>query len=533
MRRGVVIASLALLSVLSWGLWPQADSRLAIRFDAAKTATVVDFLAHPVASVVENPPNVVLIVADDLGKHDISVYGPSATPTPRLAALAAEGATFTAGYVTSPVCSPSRAALLTGRYPQRYGFELLVHDRYPRNRLEWWFARQFFSTHGWSALDQLRVPKASDLQRQGLPPSEITLAELLKKQGYATAVIGKWHLGTGDNALPLKRGFDHHYGFYDAFSLYADADDPSIVGARGEYFADRYQWWRGRSGGSAIRRDNAVIDEDGYLTARIADETIDWIAAHRDQPFFAYVPFSAPHAPMQAPREYVDRFVHVASPDQRVYYAMIAALDDAIGEIMAALARFGVADNTIVVFVSDNGAASYTGVVDNAPLKGGKLTNFEGGINVPFLFRWPRQIAAGTKYASPVSTLDVFITITRAAGVELPVDRKYDGVDLLPHVTGAVTADPHDALYWRAQGHRAIRAGRYKLISDTATGGRALYDLDADPSEQHDLSSERPALAEELERTLRAWEAELAPPAWPNVMEYRFSDGTSEFIFPL
>ncbi len=533
MRRGFVIAFVVLLSLLSWGLWPQADSRLVIHFDAAKTATVVDFLARPAASVVENPPNVVLIVADDLGKHDISVYGPSATPTPRLAALAAEGATFTSGYVTSPVCSPSRAALLTGRYQQRYGFELLVHDRYPRNRLEWWFARQFFSTHGWSALDELRVPKASDLQRQGLPPSEITLAELLKKQGYATAVIGKWHLGAGDNALPLKRGFDHQYGFYDAFSLYADADDPSIVGARGKYFADRYQWWRERSGGSAIRRDGAVIDEDGYLTARIADETIDWIGAHRDQPFFAYVPFSAPHAPMQAPREYVDRFAHVESHDQRVYYAMIAALDDAIGDILAALERFGIAENTIVVFVSDNGAASYTGVVDNAPLKGGKLTNFEGGINVPFLLRWPRQIAAGTKYASPVSTLDVFMTIARAAGVELLADRKYDGVDLLPHINGAVTTAPHDALYWRAQGHRAIRAGRYKLVSDAATGARALYDLEADPSERQDLASEPPVLVEELERTLRAWEAELVPPSWPNVMKYRFSDGTREFLFPL
>jgi arylsulfatase A-like enzyme len=533
MRRGWVLALVTLLALLSWGLWPQADSRFEIRFDASQTAAAAEFLARPASSAVTNPPNVVLIVADDLGKHDISVYGPSPTPTPKLAALAAEGATFTSGYVTAPVCSPSRAALLTGRYPQRFGFELLVHDRYPRNRIEWWFARQFFSSHGWSALDELHVPKESDMERQGLPPSEITLAELLRKQGYSTGVFGKWHLGSGENALPLKRGFDHQYGFYDAFSLYAEADDPSIVGARGEYFADRYQWWRGRSGGSAIRRNGVIVEEKDYLTARIADETIDWIGAHRDEPFFAYVPFSAPHAPMQAPREYVDRFAHVENSDRRVYYAMIAALDDAVGEILAALARFGIAENTIVVFVSDNGAASYTGIVDNEPLKGGKLTNFEGGINVPFFVRWPRQIAAGTKYASPVSTLDVFMTLAHAAGVELPVDRKYDGVDLLPHVTGALTTAPHDALYWRAHGHRAIRAGRYKLISDGTTGTRALYDLEADPFEQNDLASERPALAEELERTLRAWETGLAPPAWPNVMQYRFFDGAREFVFPL
>lgn len=519
--------------MLAWGLWPIADPKLEIRLDPDATRAAKEFLAQPAAPSGATAPNVVLIVADDLGKHDISVYGQSPTPTPALAELAAGGVTFASGYVTAPVCSPSRAALLTGRYQQRFGFELLTHDRYPRNRLEWWFARTFFSTHGWHALAQPTAPTAADMERQGLPPSEISLAELLKKHGYRTAIFGKWHLGAGEQMLPLNRGFDRQYGFYDAFSLYADPDDPAIVSARGSYFADRYQWWRGRRGGSAIRRDGVVIEESGYMTMRIADEAVSWIEANRDGPFFAYVPFSAPHAPLQAPRAYADRFAQIADPDKRVYYGMIAALDDAVARILKALDRLGLAKETLVVFLSDNGAASYTGIVDNAPLAGGKLTDLEGGINVPLLARWPGRLPERTTYRKPVSTMDVFMTIARAAGTTLPSDRTYDGVDLLPHLTGATDADPHDALFWRAMGHRAVRAGRYKLLSDARTGARALFDLEADPSEKEDLLDEKPEVAEELDRRLRAWEASLVAPAWPPAMEYRFSYGGQEFVFPL
>lgn len=534
-RRTLFVLALGVAGLGTWLFWPLADSRFAIAVDEEKVRAARDFLAQPVdaSTGAAKRPNIVLIVADDLGKHDISVYGSSPTPTPNLARLAHEGVTFTSGYVTSPVCSPSRAALMTGRYPQRYGFEGLVHDRYPENRLERWFMRRFASSHGWHAPDEARVPRYEDRERQGIPPTELLLSELLGKHGYETAITGKWHLGFGDGLRPNERGFDHQYGFYDAFSLYGDPDDPGMVGVRDDYFADRYQWWRGRSGGSAIRRNGVVVEEDGYLTDKIGREAAAWIVEHKDAPFFAYVPFSAPHAPIQAPRAYVDRFAHVEDPKQRVYFAMVAALDDAVGEILRALDTAGVADDTLVIFLSDNGAASYTGIVDNAPLKGGKLTNFEGGLNVPFVMRWPGQVPAETTYARPVSTLDVFMTIAQAAGVVLPDDRLYDGVDLIPYVRSAVQTDPHDALFWRAQGHRAIRVGRYKLISDGLTGARALYDLEDDPSERTDLLADRPALADELERRLRAWESALEPPRWPNVMEYRFSDGDRRFVFPL
>jgi arylsulfatase A-like enzyme len=236
---------------------------------------------------------------------------------------------------------------------------------------------------------------------------------------------------------------------------------------------------------------------------------------------------------MQAPRGYVERYPDEKDPRRRVYLGMIAALDDAVGQVLAALDRAGVADDTLVFFLSDNGAATYTGIATNTPLRGGKLMNFEGGINVPFLLRWPKHAPAGATYHEPVSALDIFATVASAAGAALPADRPYDGVDLLPHVRGERQAPPHDALYWRAAGHRAIRAGRYKLISDARTGSRVLYDEVADPFEDHDLAEAEKARADALEQQLRAWEASLMAPRWPSVMEYRYTEAGRPFVFPL
>jgi arylsulfatase A-like enzyme len=533
-KRGILVLLLAAAAVLAWVLWPTADPSLAIRFDADATRAARAFLARPAVPSATRPPNVLLIVVDDLGKHDTSVYAPSSTPTPRLEALAAGGVTFAQGYVTAAVCAPSRASLLTGRYAQRYGFESLTHDRYPRNRLELFLVRNLLTSHGWKPVPGARgVPLQADIERQGVPPSELLLPELLKKQGYATGIFGKWHLGSGAELVPMRRGFDAQYGFYEAFTLMADPDDPAYVSVRRGDVADRFQWFQGRRSNSPILRNGVPIDEKRYLTDAIADESIAWIESQKDRPFFAYVAFNAPHAPFQAPRAYVERFATEPRADRRVYFGMIAALDDAIGRVLAALDRAGVAESTLVVFVSDNGGATYTGVADNAPLADGKFSNFEGGINVPFVARWPGRIPAGGTYREPVSTLDVFATIARAASVELPADRPYDGVDLLPYLRGETSARPHEALFWRAGGHRAVLAGREKLIRDGRTGSRMLFDLAADPGERNDLASENPARADELEAELRAWEAELAPPSWPSLMERRFSVDGRDFAFPL
>ena len=533
MRTRPVALVFGLAALLAWCFWPIAEARWAIRFDAQAARGTKAFLQAPVAPSPHRPPNIVVILADDLGKYDTSIYADSTVPTPNLERLAADGVRFSAGYVTSPVCSPSRAALMTGRYQQRFGFELLTHDRYPHNRPEWWAARLLFSSDGFETLASPTAPSSDDLQRQGIPPDEITLAELLRKQGYRTGIFGKWHLGFGASMLPAARGFQEQYGFYDAFSLYADRNAADIVNVGGANFIDRYQWWRGRSGGSAIRHNGELVEEKGYLTTRIAEEAARWIEASDDAPFFAYVPFNAPHAPLQAPRPYVERCAAVADPDRRVYCGMVAALDDAVGVVLAALTRRGVADDTLVFFLSDNGAASYMGLVDNAPLAGGKLTNFEGGVNVPFLLRWPARIAAATVYTEPVSALDVFATAAQAAGAALSPGRSVDGVDLVPFVRGERKGLPHEALFWRAAGHCAVRVGRHKLITDRRTGARALYDLETDPREQQNLAAADPELASQLERRLADWEAQLVPPRWPPAMEYHFTLGGLRFVFPL
>ncbi len=297
------------------------------------------------------------------------------------------------------------------------------------------------------------------------------------------------------------------------------------MNARGSYFADRYQWHKGRHDNCAIRRNGVEIDERVYLTQKIADETIAWIKAQK-KPYFAYVPFNAPHAPLQAEREYYDRFAHVPDETRRVYLAMVASLDAAIGRIMQ-----NVDDDTLVIFLSDNGGASYTGATTNAPLKGGKFTNFEGGLNVPFVMRWPKMLPKGIAYHEPISSLDAFMTIVRAANVTLPGDRAYDGVDLRPFLLGEQSGAPHAQLFWRAEGHRAVRAGQYKLISDKRTGAKALYDVRADKNETTKLQD--PQRVEQLERALVEWEGQLVNPAWPNVMEFHFDDDGQAFVFPL
>ena len=206
MRARPVALVSGLAALLAWCFWPIAEARWAIRFDAQAARGTKAFLQAPVAPSPHRPPNIVVILADDLGKYDTSIYADSTAPTPNLERLAAGGVRFSAGYVTSPVCSPSRAALMTGRYQQRFGFELLTHDRYPRNRLEWWATRLLFSSHDFEAVASPMAPSSDDLQRQGIPPDEITLAELLRKQGYRTGIFGKWHLGFGDSMLPEARG---------------------------------------------------------------------------------------------------------------------------------------------------------------------------------------------------------------------------------------------------------------------------------------------------------------------------------------
>jgi len=521
-RRWLVWGGLALAALLVFALLPVASRRYRIEFDEERIRAKQAFLSE-LAEAPAQPgrPSILLIMADDLGKTDLSLYGGTLAETERIDALAGEGVTFTDAYCTSPLCSPSRAGMLTGRYQQRFGHELQTANRYPRNRLEYFVFKHLLDLGYWKVAE-LAVPRPEDMARQGLPPSEITLAELLQAAGYDTALIGKWHLGHNEPFLPNRRGFDHHYGFYEAYTLYDDVDDPDVVNAPLGEFSDRHQWSQGRSGTSAIRVNHTIVEDRGYLTDRIAEEAIRVLeqAPESGDPFFLFVSFSAPHVPFQAKREDFELFSHVEDRTRRVYGAMIHALDRGVGRILDRLAGLGLEDNTLVIFVSDNGGAFHTGATDNAPLKGGKFTQFDGGLNVPMLMRWPGVIPAGSVYPRPASLLDVFTTAAGAAGCPLPADRVIDGKDLRPYVTGEVHDGPHPGLFWRALYSKAVRVGNWKMLLNDRTGDVRLYDLAADPEERHDLAPRHPEKVRELEAALEAWERGLVPPLWPRVMDF-------------
>jgi len=462
------------------------------------------------------------------------MYGDTRVRTPAIDSIATEGVAFDAGYVTASLCSPSRAAFLTGRYQQRFGHEGQPHERYATNWLEYVFFKTFFATGDWT-LTRWVAPDREDVQRQGLPKSEVTLAEVFKHAGYATAAIGKWHLGWNPDFQPHNRGFDEHFGFYEAYSLYyADMESPRIVNVRHDDFSERFIWGKERRGTAAIRRNDAVVDEEGYLTDRFADESIAFIEENRGRPFFLYVPFSAPHTPFQAKKQIVDRFASEPDENRRVYLAMIASLDEGVGRILAAIDSQGLRNNTLVVFFSDNGAALYTHATTNDPFKAGKFANFEGGVRVPFAMRWPGHLPAGVHYDQPVSALDIFATTTAAAGADVPKDRPYDGVDLVPFLRGEAKDAPHDALYWRAEYAKAVRKGRYKLVVDERSGAVRLYDLSTDPGEHLDLSAAKPDVVADLRSSLAGWESQCRAPLWPYVMDYAYHDEDGQvFWYPL
>ena len=466
-------------------------------------------------------PNIILIVADDLGKFDLSVYGNTLIRTGNIDRLAREGALFTDGYATASVCSPSRAGLMTGRYQQRFGFHLQPHQRYPKNRAEWWLFKHLVNTGDLEPADFGPYPAKSQLPGMGLPASEIALSELLKADGYATAWIGKWHLGYAEPLLPKNFGFDYRYGFYEAFSLFADPKDPGIVNARINEFTDKHIWKGARRGACAIRENEREIDEKEYLTYAFGRRAGQFISENRDRPCFLYLPLNAPHTPYQAPRDIYDGLGHIADHNKRVYYAMVLAMDRVIGELTALLEKEGISEKTLVIFTSDNGAALYSRTVTNAPLQGGKMTFFEGGVNVPFIMYRPGTIAPGTVVRHPVNQCDIFATVAAAAGIGLPADRMYDGVSLWPWLSGSRNDIPHEALFWMAGYNLAIRTGRLKLIVNTLDKTAELYDLQSDPGEHTDIAPSHTGEVERLRIRLQEWAAQMPPMYWPRIMDYR------------
>ena len=434
-------------------------------------------------------------------------------PTPHIDSIAAEGVNFTNGYAGNGTCAPSRAALMSGRYSTRFGFEFTPT---PPGMME---LTSFVGTG-----DRLRQPipirKAESLpyEDMGMPASEVTIAELLAEQGYHTAHIGKWHLGRSGGMAPQDQGFDE--SLLMASGLYLPEDDPRVVNSKQDFDSiDKFLWAAMKF--AASFNGGMAFEPDRYLTDYYTEEAVKVIEANKDRPFFLYLAHWAPHTPLQASREDYDALSHIENHRERVYAAMVRSLDRGVGQVLEALRANGLEDNTIVMFTSDNGGANYIGLPEvNRPFRGWKISFFEGGIHVPFFAKWPGHIAPGTEVAAPVHHFDLFATAAAAGGATVPQDRKIDGVDLLPFATGASQGVPHEALFWRSGASQSAIVNGWKLNVSHPPGRVWLFDLSNDPTEQNDLSAARPDKLAELQTALAAHNAEQIAPAWPSQVSF-------------
>ncbi len=527
--RSRLVRTLVALGAICLGLWLSFDYLALhlpgwigrIRNPVASNQPVTWTAGPPAAAtpIPERPPNVVVILADDLGWNDLTFAGggvdDGAVPTPAIDSLARDGVQFTAGYAGNATCAPSRAAILTGRYPTRFGFEFTPAPK-AFMRLVAHFSAE--SAHPPIYHDE-REKDVPSMEQQGLPPGEITIAELLRGAGYRTLGLGKWHLGEAAGMNPNAQGFDEYLGFLPGASLYLPKDDPNVVNSVQDFDPiDRFLW---ANLPFAVQKDGgARFAPSAYMTDYLADEAVKAIAANANRPFFMYLAFNAPHTPLQATREDYDALSQIDDHRLRVYGAMIRALDRAVGKVLAALAANGLDENTLVIFTSDNGGAGYVGLPElNRPYRGWKMTFFEGGVHAPFFARWPARIPKGARFDRPVAHIDVFATAAAAAGVALPADRAIDGVDLVPFARGEAQGDPHDALYFRSGHYQSVRVGDWKLQVAARPDRTWLFDLAQDPTEKLDLSAKRPEKLRELQAVLEAKNAQMVPPAWPSLIE--------------
>ncbi|MDO8544547.1 MAG: sulfatase-like hydrolase/transferase [Opitutaceae bacterium] len=440
---------------------------------------VVSLLALVIASVVHAAaparPNILLLIADDLGYGELSCQGNPQIPTPHIDSIAKNGVRFTNGYVSGPYCSPTRAGLMTGRYQERFG-----HEFNPG-------------------------PAEQAVANFGLPLSETTLPQRLKAAGYVTGMFGKWHLGYRPEFHPQQRGFDEYFGFLGGAHSYIDAEADPL---------------------NPILRGTTKVAKIDYTTEEFAREAVQFIDRHRREAWFCYLPFNAVHSPLQAPDKYLKRFASIADLRRRTFAAMLSAMDDAVGSVLAKLRELKLEENTLVFFISDNGGPTPSTTSGNGPLRGFKSQTWEGGIRVPWMLQWKGRIPAGGVDDRPVIQLDVLPTALAAAGVATKPEWKIDGVNLLPFLRGENTGRPHEVLYWRFGVQMAIRRGDWKLVKGPGPAGGSeqrgpvtiagveLYDLKQDIGEKTNLAAQEPGIVHQLAAAWAEWDAQLQEPKW-------------------
>ncbi|MDP1736611.1 MAG: sulfatase-like hydrolase/transferase [Caulobacter sp.] len=462
------------------------------------------------------PPNVILIVADDLGINDLQSTGTGvadgAVPTPAIDSLARDGISFTNGYAGNATCSPSRAAMMTGRYPTRFGFEF--------TSVPVAFARNIKRLGGHGPVAPIfyedRVAAMPPVEDLGVPASEVTLAETMKAAGYRTLHIGKWHLGEAEGLRPQDQGFDDTLGFYAGGGMFMPANDPNVVNSKQDFDPiDRFLWanlpYSVRFNGSK------PFHPKGYLTDYFGDEAVSAIRANKDRPFFLYLAFNAPHTPLQALKSDYDALSSIKDHRLRVYAAMIKALDRNVEKVLAELKAQGLEGDTIVIFTSDNGGANYIGLPDiNKPYRGFKATFFEGGVRVPYFVRWPGQIQPGATTPVRAMHFDIFATAAAVARAPAAGPGVLDGVDLLTLAKGGA---PDRPMFFRSGHYRVVIWKDWKLQLSERPKKAWLFNIGTDPTETTNVAAANPAVVAELTAMLDTQDRRAAKPIWPALIE--------------
>jgi len=440
------------------------------------TLLLTSLICSTSLSLAAAKPNVLVILADDLGWGELGCQGfTKEIPTPNIDGIAANGVRFTSGYVSGPYCSPTRAGFMTGRYQQRFG-----HEFNPG-------------------------PAEQAVDNFGLSLKETTIADRMKSAGYATAWIGKSHLGYKPEFHPQKRGFDYYYGFLGGAHSYLDNEDAA----------------------NPIMKGTEKVPAVTYTTEQFTSEAVDFINRSKDQPWFVYLAYNAVHSPMHATEKYLSRFSSITDKKRQSFAAMLSAMDDGVGSVLSKIRELGQEENTLVVFFSDNGGPTPQTTSQNGSLRGFKAQTWDGGIRVPYLMQWKGRIPAGQVDDRPVIQLDIHPTALAAAGVRVDPAWKLDGVNLLPFATGENKAAPHESLYWRFGEQIALRQGDWKIVkardmegdalSKPGAEGVALYNLKDDIGEKNNLAASKPEKLKELSDAWNTWNSPLMAPQWGSV----------------
>ncbi len=421
----------------------------------------------------QNRPNVIVIMADDMGYQDAGFTGAKDILTPNLDALASEGCVFTQGYVTHPFSGPSRAGLLSGRYQHRFGFE-----------------------------ENPAYDPAND--HLGIPVDEVLFPARMQKAGYTTGAIGKWHLGAATPFHPNKRGFDYFYGF--------------LSGGH-DYFRINMHQPIKEAYVQPLIRNNQAASFDGYLTTALSNDAVSFVNDNKDKPFLLYLAYNAPHAPLQAPKKDIARYSHIKDEKRRIYAAMVDVMDQGIGKVVEALKENGLYENTIIFFLSDNGGPQGQGYSAhngscNGDFRGGKGQYYDGGIHVPFMACWPAKIKAGTRFDYPVNSLDISRTAVELAGGDPTTGNVMDGVNLIPYVTKEKSGAPHEAIFWKgSDGDKfaVLSSESVKYVKNNPGDTPQLFFLKKDRSEENDKVAKNQKLANELNQKWCIWNEDNKP----------------------